>query len=353
MKKRISTRAVCLLLAAIMLVGALTVSAINGSPYENLKNAAINALFYDNFTMEGEFTVHVDGRLHSRAWVKQYLGDESRHGLSSSETHRPPGDSRPMLAFEHTEYVTRYFRIQPTHTSDGADQRYTVNMLWNNSNQNFPLSLGYEMFGAAGRSSNYLRLAELVVDLFVGDLKNNLTMSSQGDGTRRVSGAINESQLPEMVRVLIDIAIDEQLRWRDVDALQRADFDDVLQIPMRGVTINRIQGHADIDGEGNLLYVNVMGSATVETVFGDTYVIEAAGFLSFTDIGTTMPVSPFAGANEIFTAHFDMLRRQQLAHRQLFFTLDENGNIDIDSITHQAPQWQPANTDSIPNVFSR
>jgi len=344
MKKRISTRAICLLVAAVMLVGALTVSAINGSPYENLKNAVIDALFYENFTMEGEFTLRVDGHIHSRAWTRHYYGDESRLETSGNESHRLPGDTRPAHSTENTNYHTRYFRINPVFTGGYGIQWYTVNWPWHNPNSalpqsTFPQSIGYEMFGQAGRSSNYLRLAELVVDLFVGDLKNNLTMNSQGDGITRISGAITESQLPEFVRIIIDIAIDEQLRWRDTQTLQREDFVDVMDIPMRSITIDRVQGHADIDENGNLLNINVLGTATTETIFGDTHVIEIEGTMNFTDIGTTMPESPFAGANEIFHEHFNMLRERQMSNRQLFFTLDENGNINVDSITDQWPRW--------------
>jgi len=347
MKKRISTRAVCLLVAVCILVGALTVSAINGSPYENLKTAVINALFYENFTMEGEFTIHVDGQLREREWMRHYFGDESRLQISGSETHRAPGDTRPVHNSERTEYSTRYFRINPTFAGDGSVQWYSVNLPWNN---NFMVSqsLGYEMFGIAGRNSNHLRLAELVVDLFVGDLKNNLYTSSHGDG-RRINGAITGNQLPEMVRLVIDIAIDEQLRWANTNR-QREDYVDVLDIPMRSLTIDRIQGHADIDSNGNLLYINVMGSATVETIFGDTYVIEIGGFMRFSEIGTTMLDSPFPGANEIFDEFFDTLRGHNLWHRQAFFTLDEHGNIDVDSLTHTWPQVQRTTLES--NVFS-
>ena len=339
MKKRISTRAICLLVAAIMLVGALTVSAINGSPYENLKNAAINALFYENVTIETEFTVSVDGQLREREWARLYFGDESGFETRSSVSNNAQGDTHTR---ERIQYTTQDFWINPLFTGGYGVQWYSVNMPWHN-NTNIQ-SIGYNMFGSAGRNSNYLRLAELVVDLFVGDLKNNLIMSPQSDGSRRISGAITESQLPELARVVIDIAIDEQLRWRNIEDLRREDFDDALDIPMRGITIDRIQGHADIDSEGNLLYINVLGVATVETIFGDFHVLEIGGILRFTDIGTTMPVSPFVGAHEIFTEYFNMLRGQNMSHRQLFFTLDENGNIDVDSITYQWPQWSHQET---------
>jgi len=341
MKKRISTRAICLLVAVAMLMGALTVSAINGSPYENLKNAVVNALFYENFSMEGEFTFRVDNQLYARERIRTYFGNESRLEISSSETGWRPGDESPIHSNNRMSYTTRYFRINPVFAGGGPVQWYIINnfdVFSSSHDLSSPQPMGYNIFGAAGRNSNYLRLAELAIDLFVGDLKNNLTMSSQADGNRRISGAITESQLPEFVRVIIDIAIDEQLRWRNTDNLSREDFNNVLDVPMRGITIDRIQGNADIDSNGNLLYINVLGIATIESIFGDTYVLELEGNLRFTEIGTTMPDSPFPGAYEIFRG-FSGTQASQWSNRQFFFTLDEDGNVDAGSITNQWPQW--------------
>jgi len=320
MKKRISTRAICLAIAAVLLIGALTVSAINGSPYENLKNAVINAFFYESFTLEAEVTIRVDGQIHEHSWSRQYLGNDGWLNINSAT-----GDE------SRASYTSSYFTVHPVNFGDN-------NVQWHMASRRFqgdtlfagtPQPLGYTIFGAAGRNSNYLRLAEMSADLLIGDLKNNLTMSTQSDGTRRISGAITESQLPEIVRVLIDIAIDEQLRWANTTRT-RDEFDNVLSIPMRNLTIDRIQGDADIDAYGNLLYVSFLGRATIENIFGDTHVVEIEGSSRFSDIGTTTPVNPFVGIEEILAAPRET--------RQVFFTLNDDGSINQDSVTTHWPQ---------------
>ncbi|MCL2405631.1 MAG: hypothetical protein FWC92_08810 [Defluviitaleaceae bacterium] len=325
MKKRISTRAICLVIAAVMLIGALTVSAINGSPYENLKNAAINALFYENYSVEGEFVIRVDGQVLEQSSIRNYVDSES---MLSMVSNREGG--------YRISYTTPDFRLNPI-TFRQSDELYDDNVVqWHFAQRAQPgqnlmhNSVGYVMFGQAGRDSNYLRLAELAIDLFVGDLKNNLTMSAQGDDIRRISGAITESQLPEAVRLIINIAIDEQLRWADTSRA-REDFNHTLEVPIRDLAIDRIQGHADIDGYGNLLYVSFLGRATIENILGDTHVVEVEGALRFFDIGTTVPVNPFEGAQEILEEYFGRM------HNQVFFTLDEDGNIDLASITNRWP----------------
>jgi len=324
MRKRISARVICLLVAAVILVGALTVSAINGSPYENLKSAAINAMFHENFTVEGEYAIRINGQPYDSGWMKLYHGINSRLEITES------GGAGDNALARHVNYTTPYFIVQPARLDDST--WYRISRQWTPPGQEATLSrsLGHSVFGQAGRDSNYLRLAEMAADFFVGDLKNNLTMSSSG-GTRRISGAITESQLPETVRVLIDIALDEQLRWATTTRT-REEYGHTLNIPIRSMSINRIQVNADIDAYGNLVYISALGAATIENIFNEILDVEIETSFRFTDIGTTVPPSPFEGIDEIIASAFGTSSSQNR-----FFTLDENGNIDINSVTDQWP----------------
>jgi len=328
MKKRISTRVICLLVALAMLAGALMVSAINGSPYETLKNAAFDALFFDNVTIEGDLVLRIDGDVEHRAQIHSYIGEDSSLTMDSTESPNL-GQSWNGMTYNTSNLAFNMSTV----TQDGV-QWYSVRRQFNAHSGNSP---GYDLFGPQGRDSNQLRLVELLIDLFVGDLKNNFTISSHGSDMRRVSGAITESQLPEIVRVIIDIALDGMSAWEDQNSTrQREDFLHVLEIPIRGVTINRISGNADIDSDGNLRYVNVVGMATIVNIFDDTHVIEGEMTFRFYDIGTTVPVSPFPGAADLFTE--ELFR--EIAGRpsgMLYFTRDASGNIDIDSITDRWP----------------
>jgi len=331
-EKRISTRAACLVIVAIMLVGVLTVSAINGSPYENLKNAAINALFYENFTLESEFIARVDGQLYERSWSRQYHGHGARFEISEIQRYSFGEEIVALPIRESMSFNSGSLSINPQFsTCDTQWYRVLASVPFRTAERQ---SIGYDIFGAAGRNSNYLRLAELVVDLFVGDLKNNLVMTSQSDGTRRISGAITQSQLPEIARIIIDIFVEDQLN-RVSPNRTRADYAHMTDAPVRRLSIDRIQGHADIDQYGNLLSFNALGVLAVENIFGETYVMELEATISFTDIGTTVPDGPFVNADEIFAEFFEELH--QVFSRTLFFTLDEDGNIDVASITDQRP----------------
>ena len=358
MRKRISTRAICLLLSAVILAGALTVSAINGSPYENLKNAVFNALFYENVTAEGEVVLRIDGHEHVRAWFIDYIdyiGDGNR--LSRGGTRWCPQHfdvTSMMMGFE-LEYESFETQGLVFDTVSGTTPLLELDRQWYRARRNHSPSsnstLGYEFFGTAGRNSNQVRLVELFIDLLVGDLRNNLTIST-GEGVRRVSGAITESQLPEIARVAIAIAIDEQLRFRDQNlaGYTREDFEHLLEIPVTSVAINRISGDADIDGDGNLLYISARAHVTVENIFGDSHEIEVEGYLRFSDIGTTVPESSLPCV-EFLLELFEAFEPDGLSwdgswwsfygedemiwgwgRRSFYFTLDSSGNIDLDSI---------------------
>jgi len=338
MKKRISTRVICLLVAVLVLAGALTVSAINGSPYENLKNAVINALFYENVTIELDAAVWIDGEKEAQICLITQQGDES--SFTTDRIHSP---LMYQVDEEFLPFVQEIFTSVRYETPELNISRWTVmpdgTQWWqaNRSGGRFDLSLGYDMFGPDGRNSNYLRLIELAADLLVGDLKNNLTMSNHGD-VRRITGAITESQLPEWVRILIDIVIDEQLRWGyNAYTSQRLEDYHVFEIPVRSLTIDRISLTADIDDDGNLLYINARGTITIENILGNTHEIEGEASFRFSEIGTTVPTSPILGADALLTEEFFTERTTRWG--ALFFTVCEAGNIDTGSITTQRP-WR-------------
>ena len=329
MKKRISSRVICLAIALVMLTGALTVSAINGSPYENLKNALFDMLFFENFTMESEFSVRVDGQLHERGWGRDYFSETASLYIGINEIFwRYNSDEQKRLS-----YHSRNLNISTVSEHDG----------WYLVSRSFwiePQSMGYALFGVDSRNSNMVRLVELLLDLAVGDLRHNMSMTSQEDGTRRISGAVNSNQMPEVVRLLLNMLIENTFddgRYRP--NRQREDFENVLQIPVESASVNYLRGEADVDADGNLIYLSVLMAVTIENIFGEIYELEYDINLRFSNIGTTVPKSPFADAIELFTKILDTPELSSLSWQPtLYFRIDETGHVDISSITHNHPQ---------------
>jgi len=329
MNKKLSSRVICLVIAATVLVGALTVSALNGSPYENLKNAAFNTLFVDNMSYEGELTMHINGQLQEREWVR---GVHTREGTMSV--------SQSMDGSERLSFFNGEVRLNTTFgTTHDNNVWYNIHRVrWFNEDEWFN-SLGYDMFGVEDRSATRLRFTELLIDLVVGDLKNNLTMNNQGDGMRRVSGAITESQLPEIVRVLMDMIIEETYNSAARRNRTREDYANMWDAPVRSISINRIHGNADINSDDILVYVSGGISLTIENMFGEVYTMDVAGSMRFTDIGSSVLESPIPGLLELFTYDF-ITETFGVAHQTVHFTLNSDGTVNENSLTTRWPsRW--------------
>lgn len=300
------------------------VSAVNGSPYEVLKNAGFNALFYDNFTLDGEFIMRVNGEVVEHEIIHESHGDSSHFAIS------PTGNT---IRFSNDTFnVRRDVRT----TSSG------YNMYWLHMNTRGFQRDTWSGMDADLHNSNYMRLMELGMDMVIGDLRHHMSMSTQSDGTRRITGAISGNQLPEIIQLLTDIAIEEEygrsahrFPWQNMSASDVADLPNsaVLDIPMRSLVINRLEGTAHVDSSNNLTYLSGRATVTIEDMFGRFHNVEFEMSLQFTDIGTSNPQSPIAGLEEIFTPAFVAEMFPNLARgSSLIFVTDENGNVNMESI---------------------
>jgi len=318
--KKIKARLICLIVAGVMLVGAVTVAAIEGSPYETLKNAFLNALTSENFTVKGEMTITFNGEIYEQE-VFHYIHTEA----GSVDLAGARGAFNDSFRFS-----TEGLEIYPVYRSSGGEQWYAARTTRTGSMRAGGLIPAEELGSAR------FRFMELLVDFFVGDLKNNMFMSSN-DGVRRVSGAISHNQLPEIVRVGIYMIVEESQRWHSGDFGSRDDLRHPMDAPIQSLTVNRISGDADIDADGNLLYLNANINLTTVDVFGYSNVIEFSLIINFYGIGTSVVQSPVDGAIELFTPEF-MYEEFGRRYGVVYFMRNADGSINMGSITTAWPR---------------
>jgi len=318
MKRKISRRMVCLITAGILLLSTIVVVAIEGSPYETFKRTVFQALTKENFTLQGELTVKFNGE------VIEY---ESGTLISSEVGRINKGfDNRTLIEYNNLHIESPMWGEEIWHSVRAQGQSWRINNSF----------LGEMGIGVEDLNSARFRFAEAFIDLVVGDVRNNFTMSSV-DGGRRVGVAINHNQLPEIVRLGIDVILEDSLRWRDESDLRREYFLYPQYIPIRNITLNRLSIYADIDDADNLKYFNINVNVTTVNIFGDEGIFEFSFVAEFSDIGTSVINVPIPGAVELFTPEFFEYKTGS-RHGSLFFQLNADGSVNLDSLATISPR---------------
>ena len=412
MKKSVKVRVICLVVASAMLSFAVAAAAVMGSPYETLKRALLDALTTRNVTEVTNMTLTVDGAQVQTSRSRSIIGDDASlnylfdaDGNEIGYYYRSAGLAIDNIGYSMGEGVGN---DEDWYSADvyPADEFYRSR------------SGGITMFSADERGSARMRFLELLADALIGDLKNNVTMTSE-NGVRYISGTLTESQVPEIAKAGIDVIIEQSGRyygssndisfdgneyvyehinldrdkksvttwkqhvramtaeeleaWEDgtfydvvdgdywgttyigginyislghpelvgeyVTTATRSDYmynNNPLDLPMQSLVINYIHGEAQVDADGNLLQIEVSATATVTDIFGDVSVFDLKADARYSDIGTSSSACPIPGAERILTVDH-MKERFGMERVHVYFTLNDDGGINVDSITTNHP----------------
>lgn len=193
MKNNLFKRTVALGVAAVVLGSSLAVAAISGSPYEVLKRSLLDAAKLQNGYIQSEMSLKMDDEYFSREMnTLSFVNGQFELNQTNSS-----GD-----AYEE-DYARVEYSTADGHLSMGAD--YGSYWLY---------GYEYDVGATTGFSDltegdgRYIRLAELLVDLAVGDLKNNIAMTQTGE-MRTISGTLTAAQVPELYNALLDVSLSE------------------------------------------------------------------------------------------------------------------------------------------------
>ena len=197
MKKSVKVRVICLIVAAMMLGSAVAVAAVLGSPYETLKRAVLDALTERNVTEEIHATLTVNDKLIEESRSYRVNGDDS----SISNIFDKYGN------VENVRYTSSGLDIFPQQIKSYDGIAWYSAYVYPRRD-NYYRRNEFNMFTAEDRSSAQMRFMELAADALIGDLKNNVTMTSE-NGIRYVQGTLTESQVPELAKAGIDMLIEQ------------------------------------------------------------------------------------------------------------------------------------------------
>lgn len=189
MKKSFFARLICLAAAGLVLCSALIAAAVSGSPYEVLKRSLLDLSQMKDLTLKTEYKVFLDG---------SQVGEESQIAFQGSKRRlNYSGD------YDYMSYNSEAFNLN---TWGG----YEDGEIWYSAQ-----SPGYERDSSVFNlgSDSYSRFAELLLDLVVGDLKNNVSMNQDGD-IRNISGTLTAAQIPELYNAALEFILTQNAQSR-------------------------------------------------------------------------------------------------------------------------------------------
>ena len=198
MKKSVKVRVICLAVAVVVLTGAVAAAAVLGSPYETIKNALLDALTFRNATAETHITMSVNGVLTEESRSYDICGDYSTLSYNFDDD----GNIRGF------RYYTDNLHVYPEMMTSGDGMDWYYVQLYPNNNYYRTQGGDFTMFTTDNRNSAQMRFFELLVDALVGDLKNNITMTSE-NGIRYIRGTLTETQIPELIKAGIDVIVEQ------------------------------------------------------------------------------------------------------------------------------------------------
>jgi len=395
-KKNVTIRAFSLVVASVVLSGAVVFAAVTGSPYEILKKATLDAMTYHNVTMEGQMTLTINGIIEEELKFRCVAGENACLEYDSDEN----GD----ISSDKYSYAGRGLNIRPLYVAEDGFPWYRAD-IWPGE---FVPNSRYFVIDAQERHAAAMRFLELAIDALVGDLKNNVTMSSENE-IRVIRGTLAERQVPELLKAGLDLLaeevaaplyktkkvsfdgkeyvyedtciakktktvttykvivsrpltseedaalknagmIDLNVTWiddayyvvetperrvsEDTAPATRADYDDVepLNRPMQSLAVDYVHWEGEIDANGNMLTMDIGGIIKATDILGDINVCEIKFTVDFSDIGTSRPVCPIPGAEQLLTPVYAKTHFGN-EYMTVFFTLNQDGSINTDSIT--------------------
>lgn len=171
-------------LSAVVFTATALASVSKVSGYESLKRAGINMMQEDNYSMSGKFKISVDGGTPAEIGVTAKTQSSTN---STTTTTVGEGDKQVKL---HTEFIDGEMRCI-YELPDGSFLKQDIG---------FTHARYVSGFDDSEVNDKELRLAEVVLDILSGDVKNYFST----DGNR-VSFSLQQNQVPELVQLLLTL----------------------------------------------------------------------------------------------------------------------------------------------------
>lgn len=204
---------VCLILGAVLLCSAAVANIGNAGGYEAYKQGLLGLLNMDSYSGHGSIELTLDGASLVTARYTEKFNKDAKAGEAISYTSM---DGYSEM-FDMTD--GGYENWSVVNPEDHITETPYTYYEYDSKNDSWYINTGYSAGGIFSdfnidTTSEYeqkmLRIAELAVDMFVGDLKNNFVYLGSEDGLRYYRISLSGDQLPEIVQAVMSLAFDNE-----------------------------------------------------------------------------------------------------------------------------------------------
>ncbi|WP_027086894.1 hypothetical protein [Cohnella panacarvi] len=202
---------------------------------EVLKANQLSGKAFDSATMNGNFTVTVDGKslLDANGTTKVAEGEDG-HVMSSDFDFTLMGVERSGSLYSSGE--DSVYMVDRTHGLDYQVIDSDEKNEWKHRERS-------HKDDSRGHSMN--KAEEVLLDFLVGDLKNNFSVTNHADGSKTITADIDEKDIPLPIRLLMDVAESNDRTERKHEKEAPEHWERIKELPF-------FQGLKDINFEEQL-----------------------------------------------------------------------------------------------------
>ena len=257
---------ICLLIGMLVFTTAVYANYDNAKGYSNYKNALKNLAFEaNNYTAKYDMTIKIDEeRTHSSSGIYKCAdGNKSQYtkGLDYYD-----GQIRSNYESYYYEYGNKSYSYFPE-----EDKYYQAEI---NREGN-----GSLMGTNDATAKKAVRFAELLADMLVGDLKNNVILTSSEEGINKYIINVSGNQIPEIVNAGLSLLFTENNSNNRDQEMAKFGNDPYIDDVTFKVTL---------DKEGRLVENQIEAALVGEDENGEKHTAVMKGNLTIFDYETTV-----------------------------------------------------------------
>ena len=261
-------------------------STANG--YETYKKAVMGLMGQDNYTMEVNFKLALDGNTFTETHTFEQCdqnGENQLLRISEEKGTANPLDTGKDMSYYDEEHVQDGGKSYSISESDFTDTGKNTYGNYYDHSRLYPNdtvgSLGADYSDET--SKKIMRVAELAADTFVGDLKNNIVYVGGDDTQSTYEMNLDYVQIPEIVNAGLSAIFSMEYS----NSQMIGSSDPLVNLMGTDPIISSAGMTFSVDNEGRLLSNEISGVMKGTGLDGASHEIVLTASLVMSDYGTT------------------------------------------------------------------